>query len=287
MEEKDCMILLSVYKEQNLGRAAKKLYLTPPALTYRIQQLESRFSVSIIKRNGNQIFFTPEGEQLVNYAKKNLRELQHLKDSLLGVKGTLRMGVSSIFAFSKLPRILDNFLKNHPDIKTHLNTNFSGQIFQLLISGKIHLAILRGDYEWPDYKHLIREEDLCIVSKGKVNIEDLPQLPCIKVNYPASKNFSHKLENWWFERFNSPSLINTEVNDFQTALELVKKGLGFAIVPKIFLSGYDDLHHQALVTKHGKPVTLSTWLFCTNESAELPLVKKFIDHIKDTPSEFL
>src|SRR4051794_22461536 len=57
VEEKDCIILINIYKEQNLGRAAKKLYLTPPALTYRIQQLETRFSVPIIKRNGNQIFF--------------------------------------------------------------------------------------------------------------------------------------------------------------------------------------------------------------------------------------
>src|SRR5699024_3941863 len=152
MEEKDCLILLHVYQEKNLGRAAKQLYLTPPALTYRIQQLESRFGVTIIKKNGKQIYFTPEGEQLVKYAKKSLHDLNHLKDSLQGFKGTLRMGVSSIFALSKLPRILDAFFHQYPDIKTHLNTNFSEQVFNLLISGNIHLAILRGDYEWPDYK---------------------------------------------------------------------------------------------------------------------------------------
>src|SRR5690625_560255 len=147
MEEKDCLILTTIYKEQNLGRAAKQLYLTPPALTYRIQKLESRFSIKIFTRTGNKLYFTPEGEQLVAYAKTSLRNLEYLKDSLLGFKSTLRLGVSSIFALSRLPRILDVFFKTYPEIKTQLNTNFSESIFNLLISGDIHVAIVRGQYE--------------------------------------------------------------------------------------------------------------------------------------------
>ncbi|WP_368652662.1 LysR family transcriptional regulator [Ornithinibacillus sp. 4-3] len=287
MEEKDCLILLSVYKEQNLGRAAKQLYLTPPAITYRIHQLESRFSITIIKRNGNQIYFTPEGEQLVDYAKKTIRDLEHLKNSLQGFQGTLRMGVASIFALSKLPNILDTFLHTYPDIKTHLNTNFSEQIFNLLVSGNIHLAIVRGNYEWPDYKYLIRQENLCIISMKPIHIEELPQLPCIQVNYPASKNFSKQLDDWWFERFNKPKSYNMEVNDFHTAIALVKKGLGYAVVPEIFLSKAQHLYQQPIISKDGNPILLNTWLFCTNKSEKLPIVEKFIRLIKETPKEYL
>lgn len=287
MEEKDCQILLSVYKEQNLGRAAKQLYLTPPALTYRIQQLESRFSVPIIKRNGNQIYFTTEGKQIVNYAQKTLRELELLKDSLLGFNGTLRMGAASIFALSKLPKLLETFLNKYLDIKTRLNTNFSEQIFNLLVSGDIHLAIIRGNYEWPDYKYLIRQENLCVISNKPIELNSLPELPCIQVNYPASKNFSKELDDWWFERFNKPKYYNTEVNDFHTAIALVKKGLGYAVVPDIFLSETDQLHRQPLTSKNGEPILLNTWLFCTNESKNLPIVEKFIQLIKDTPQELL
>lgn len=287
MEEKDCLMLLCIYNEQHLGRAAKQLYLTPPALTYRIQQLESRFDITIIKRQGNQIFFTPEGELLVQYAKKTLRDLQHLKDVLSGFKGTLRVGVASIFALKKLPKLLNKFTYTYPDIKTHLNTNFSEQIFNLLVSGHIHLAIVRGQYEWPDFKYLIRQENLCVISKNPIDITQLPELPSIQVNYPASKNFSKELDNWWFERFNKPKQYNMEVNDFHTAIALVKKGLGYTIVPEIFLSKKDELFKQPLITKHGEPVLLHTWLFCTHESKKLPIVDKFIKLIQDSPKELL
>jgi DNA-binding transcriptional LysR family regulator len=285
VEEKDCIILINIYKEQNLGRAAKKLYLTPPALTYRIQQLETRFSVPIIKRNGNQIFFTPEGEELVSYAKKYLADLKYLKDTLLDINGTLRIGASSVYSFSRLPTILSSFLTVNPQIKTHLNSNYSGTIFKLLTSGNIHLGIVRGDYEWPEYRYLISQESICIVSKDEISLEDLPSLPCIKVNHPASSNFSDKLNDWWIERFEFPPLINTEVNDFQTSIALVEKGLGYAIIPSIFLAE-TKLFRQDLFLRDGQPLTLDTWLMCTNESKKLTIVDKFINHIQDFPASY-
>ena len=287
MDEKDCIILLSIYKEQNLGRAAKKLYLTPPALTYRIQQLETRFSVAIIKRNRNQIFFTPEGEQLVKYAEKSLSDLNYLQDSLLDINGTLRIGSAAIYALSRLPTILSGFLDEFPKIKTHLHSSYSKDMFNLLTNGNIHLSIVRGDYDWPEYSHLIRKENICIVSKNKISLENLPSLPCIKVSHPASANHSHLVSAWWAERFESPKLINMEVNDFQTSIALAEKGLGYAIMPSIFLTDNNDLYREDLFFTNGQPLTIDTWLLCTNEAKKLTIVKKFISHVQSLPASHL
>lgn len=286
MDEKDCLILRAIDQEQNLGRAAKKLFLSAPALTYRIQQLEERFSVPIIKRNGNQIYFTPEGKRLVHYAEKMLRDLKQLKDSLLGIHGTLRIGVASVYAFSRLPAILDGFFKMHPEIKTQLNSDFSERIFNLLTSGTIHLGIVRGDYEWTGPRHLIQKGSISLVSKHEISIEDLPVLPYIKVNHPASKNFSERLDDWWTENFTSPPAINHAVNDFQTAIALVKKDMGYAIVPSIFITD-DTLFTKKLTFSGGQPFELNTWLLYTDESAELLVVEKFIKHIKSIDSTYL
>ncbi|MEY9869202.1 DNA-binding transcriptional LysR family regulator [Peribacillus sp. B2I2] len=42
MDEKDCLILQYLYQDQNLTKAAERLYMTQPALTYRVRQIETK-----------------------------------------------------------------------------------------------------------------------------------------------------------------------------------------------------------------------------------------------------
>lgn len=70
MDEKDCLILQYLYKDQNLTKAAERLYMTQPALTYRVRQIEKEFQTEILAKNGKNIKMTPAGEYLVSYAKK-------------------------------------------------------------------------------------------------------------------------------------------------------------------------------------------------------------------------
>lgn len=281
MDEKDCYLLKYVYEEMNLGRAAKKMFITPPALTYRIQQLEQKFEVPILRKNGKQIYFTPEGEHLVQYANKKITELQLLKDYLLDINATLRIGASTIYARYRLPEVLKYFLNMYPQVKIHLNAGLTKEIFQLLAAEKIHLGIVRGEFNWPGYKYLIETENICIISKDKIHFDDLPKVPRIHYKYPS--NFNRRIESWWYENFETPPLINTEIDDYETVKALAKVGYGYAIIPSIFLNDQDDFYQQNIMFKDGTPMTINTWLMCSNESKELVIVKKLIEYFQSAP----
>lgn len=101
MNEKDCLLLIYLQKEQNITKAAEHLFMTQPALTYRIKQLEKEFQVEILSKNGKYIKMTPAGEYLVEYAKRILNDLRKTKEFLLNIEneliGHLKIGVNSHF----------------------------------------------------------------------------------------------------------------------------------------------------------------------------------------------
>ena len=80
MDQRDCTILQYLSEDLNLTKAAERLYMTQPALTYRIQQIEKEFNTRLIVKTGKGIRFTPEGERVVKFARKMLIDLRNTKD---------------------------------------------------------------------------------------------------------------------------------------------------------------------------------------------------------------
>ncbi|MED1794597.1 LysR family transcriptional regulator [Brevibacillus nitrificans] len=282
MNEKDYLMLKYIYEVQNLTKAAELLYITPPALTYRLQQLEKDFGVSILTKNGRSIEFTPEGRYLVQYAKKALIDLRKTKDHMLNmgseVQGTLRLGVSRVIAHYKLPPILKEFLNLYPKVEINVNTGISDEVYELLRSNEVQVGIVRGSYTWSEQKHLLKEEGVYIISKNPLRIEDLPTIP--RINYRNSTDFNEEINNWWYERFTDPPLINMQVDTFEICKEMVKNELGYAIIPQIFLYEDDPLYKEELITRNGTAVTMKTWMLYRESSTHLAMVGKFVNHLK-------
>jgi DNA-binding transcriptional LysR family regulator len=293
MDEKDCMILQYLYEEQNLTRAADRLYLTQPALTYRLRQMENEFQVEIFSKKGKTVKMTPAGEYLVSYAKKKLIELRRTKEYLLNmgeeVKGSLKVGVNSHFGLYSLPFILKNYMTNYSHVQLNVDTGFSKEMMELLIEGDIDIAIVRGDYNWSDQKYLLSEEPICIVSKEEININDLPSLPfinrkepsvLIKNKIPQVSPKEQSIDSWWNERFSTPPNSIMQVDSFETCKEMVKMGLGFAIVPQAFIKEADRLFCHNLVFNNGQRLSKRTWLFYRESSLQLAAISKFVSYIK-------
>ncbi|WP_309224997.1 LysR family transcriptional regulator [Paenibacillus sp. JMULE4] len=79
MDEKDFLLLKTLYTEKNISRTAEILYISQPAITYRIQNLEKYFNTPIISRGKKGVEFTAEGECLVKLADQILYEIRKKK----------------------------------------------------------------------------------------------------------------------------------------------------------------------------------------------------------------
>jgi DNA-binding transcriptional LysR family regulator len=293
MEEKDCLILQYLYEEQNFTKAAERLYMTQPALTYRLRQLEKEFQVEIFSKSGKNVKMTPAGEYLVSYAKKQLLELRKTKEYLLNmgneVKGSLKVGVNSHFGLYHLPAILKEYSLQYPNVHLNVDTGFSKEMMELLKNGEIDIAIVRGDYDWTDQSYLLSEETICIVSEHEMNLDDLPSLPFINrkepsvlIKYKNAQDIPHEqsIDYWWNERYEVPPNTTMLVDSYETCKEMVKMDLGFSIIPRAFISDTDDLYCQDLVFQNGEMMKKRTWLLYRQSSLQLAAISKFVTSIK-------
>lgn len=282
MNDKDWELLLALYEEGTITRAAEKVYMSQPALTYRIRHIERKFNTKVIVRSNKGVIFTKEGEYLVNHAKKLVKELRVLQDNLNNmnenVQGTLRIGVSNIFALYKLPVILEGFLAKYPEVEVKLTTGWSYEILKPLQNEEIHLAIIRGDHNWPDQKILLNKETICIASKGKLDLSELPSLNLI--NYQTDTHLKNTVDEWWRETYSVPPNISMQVDRIETCKELVKRGLGYAIFPSICIQEVDNLQTIDL-KRNGRKIYRKTWLLHRDEFAELNVLNAFTDFVRD------
>ncbi|MCE5286170.1 MAG: LysR family transcriptional regulator [Pelosinus sp.] len=282
MNEKDWVMLKVLAEEKNITKAASRLFIAQPSITYRLQQLEKEFGTKIVSRHPSGIVFTAEGEYLLSYAAEMQRKLRNAKAKIQNmsgkVQGTLSLGSSAIFAHYELPQILKGFLDKYPDVEISLKTGLSQKINRMLQVEEIAVAIVRGDYPWVEEKYLLSTEPICLVSKQPITLEELPHKP--QIVYGTDSALKKMVEDWWRQIYSVPSLITMEVDSMDTCRQMVLHGLGWAILPAIGLPQHNKLFTHELQWKNKAPVERRTWLLYPSASLELSAVQAFVDYIK-------
>ena len=292
MKEQDCLLLVILHEEQNNTKAANRLFISQPALTYRLQQLEQEYDIKILNREGNKMRFTPEGEYLVEFSKNMLLEISKMKDYINTIKndtqGRLRIGVSGNFALYSLPPLIKNFLELNPKVQVKINSGWSSEIVQLLKENDIQIGIVTGNYDWYEEKILLHEDPISIISNKPIQLKGLPSLPMIsyqpnnliRKTQKPSNPLSKLIESWWQENFTSPPLISMEIDKVETCKQMVENHLGYAIVPKSCLTTQDSFYTYDLKGENGELIYRKTWLMFRESSLELSPVKSFVEHMK-------
>jgi DNA-binding transcriptional LysR family regulator len=282
MENRDWEILKLLYKEKNITKASELLYMSQPALTKRLQHIEKEFNVEIVNRGRRGVYFTPKGEYLAKCADDMLNRLQSITDNLSNIdddmEGTLRIGSSYFFARYKLPEILSLFKSKYPKVEFKVTTRWSNEIFNLANSQSLHVAFIRGGYNWQEHKHLLLEETLCLVAAKEIDLKNLPKLH--RIDYQGDVKLKELINTWWWDNYCEPPLIGMEVDKTDTCREMVIKGLGYAILPSLIVNDTTDIFKMNILNKDGQPIKRETWMFYTEEFLDLKLVKTFVDFVK-------
>lgn len=282
MDEKDWRFLQMLATEKNITKAAQKLYISQPALTSFIKQLERDFGCQLVIRRPRGIDFTTEGEILLDYAESSLQRFTELREALSNtgseIRGTLRIGCSNIFSKYELPDKLKTFTSLNPKIEVNVRTGFSHYIYQLALQGGVHIGIVRGTYDWPGLKLQLCTEPYYVVSCAPIDMDKLPELP--RIHYTTDAPLQTGLDSWWFSNYRRPPFIAMEVDTIDTCIQMVAKGLGYALLSGMCLQSFPLIHREALLLPDGSPLQRTTWLYCRESSLSISTVSAFVDFIK-------
>ncbi|USK71861.1 LysR family transcriptional regulator [Peribacillus asahii] len=283
MDYRDWVMLQVLNEYKNITKTAEKLFISQPALSNRLKQIEKEFGTKIVVRGRNGIQFTPEGEYLAKNADKVISLHKNIKENIMNmnqnVTGTLRIASSNVFTRYKLPAVLKRFQEIFPNIEFQITTGLSKDIFQLIYNHEVHIGFVRGDYNWSDEKDLLFQETLCVASKEAFTLKDLPVLP--RVDYTTDILLKIAIDNWWRNTFHKPPLIKMEVDQVDIAKDMVISGLGYAVLPSMILNGIDNLYKANITDENGLPIIRETWMYYSAESLELNTVKAFVEFVRE------
>ncbi|CAN5162000.1 LysR family transcriptional regulator [soil metagenome] len=174
-------VFYTVAQRLSFTRAAVELFITQPAITKHIKELEQQLSVQLFKRNGNNITLTAAGKVLVQYAEKifqNYTDLENELAQLTNIEaGSLHIGASTTVAQTILPKLLALFKKTYPAISFTFiqgNTDF---ITQQILAGKIDIAIVEGAAHYPQlaYAPFARDE-IVLVTNANNQLAKKPEI---------------------------------------------------------------------------------------------------------------
>ena len=165
-------VFYTVAKKLSFSKAANELFVSQPAITKHISELESQLQTRLFNRNGSSISITPSGEILLRHAEQIFRLYEKLENELAQqteiASGTFSLGASTTLAHYVLPRILALFKKNYPSTDIHFLHGNSEFIEQQVINQKLDIAIVEGISHHPQisYEPFIKDEIVLVMRTG-------------------------------------------------------------------------------------------------------------------------
>lgn len=159
---------LVVTRTRNITRAAEKLFVSQPAVSRQIQQLERELGVPLFDRLGKSLHLTEAGARLADEAGEVLGHLERVAEVIRGYqepgKGELRIGASTTPGYYLLPPILGRYLRKHPSVELHYRVENSLGVEERIVRNELDLGVVGGHLARQDLlmEHVADDEIVCI-----------------------------------------------------------------------------------------------------------------------------
>lgn len=173
-------------------KASQVLFISQPAISKHIRQLEEEYKASLFSRKGNAISLTEEGRilydslQKAKALEKNLEFELNTYRTPAEIKGELRLGASTTVALYIAPPVLSKFRKKFPATKLSLFNRNSESVLKALLDNEIDLGIVEGKNKISQVRsqHFLTDEVVPVCSAQsplthhrKLTISDIPNIP--------------------------------------------------------------------------------------------------------------
>lgn len=190
-----------VAKTGNLSKASKELFISQPAVSYGIKQLEEQLGGRLFVRTAKGMELTPEGRMIYEYVSRAYDELTAAENKFSQMRGleegTVHIGASdTISKYFILPRI-EAFKKQYPKISIKITNRTTDEIMNLLKAGKVDLGFINrvDDASFPGIsltpcadigECFVANKDFFPQIKEPLSVNELTALPLILLEERSS-----------------------------------------------------------------------------------------------------
>jgi DNA-binding transcriptional LysR family regulator len=146
VELADLRLFVVLAEELHFGRAAARLHLSQPGLSYRFKALEQALGYQVLARNRRGVRLTPAGEAVLGGARRLLGEAHRVVDDggrvARGELATVRAGFVGTALYSLLPAVLRETRLRYPALQVRVEERKSAEQVRLLQLGQLDLGLM-------------------------------------------------------------------------------------------------------------------------------------------------
>ena len=254
----------AVARRLSYSRAAEQLYISQPAVSRVVQDLEKAVGTPLFLRQGKRISLTEAGRRVYDYAQRVLDLTDELEQAIREMedvtKGRLRLAACSTLGIYVLPAFLSLFRQRYPNIDISLHVANSQLAAEAVRQGDHHLGFVSMEIESPgiQWQTLARDELVVIVPAGHpfagqtVTGAQLCQEPLLLRDPGSGTRRCVELE---LERLGQRPERVVEMGGTESIKRAVTAGLGVSAVSGRSLAGTEADGSLAIVTVEGMDLT--------------------------------
>ncbi len=255
---------IAVAENLSFSIAAEKIFITQPAISKRIANLESQLGSALFDRIGRQVRLTDAGRALLPRALNIINELEDSRRAIANlshkIEGKLTIGTSHHIGLHRLPPILRQYIHCYPDVTLDLHFLDSEEACRAVERGELELGIVTLPLNpakqlklrpfWKDKMQLVSARDHPFGSAQKIELEALGQQPAI---LPAPGTYTRQLVDRAFAGFAITPRSIIDTNYLETIKMLVSVGMGWSILPTTMID-------ETIVSHRVEPLNISRQL---------------------------
>lgn len=274
---------------QSITKAAKKLYVTQPAISGAIRELEREFTVNLFSHTRNKLSLTDEGQRFYERAEQLLREVETAKLQLRDLGSSRQpvcVGIPPLWGSTFFPDLLHDFNKKYPNIRLTFYEYGSARAAALVQEEELDVALVNMNLNDPDKFHSVcigRDHFVAAVApahplanRESVTLEELSREPLVMYNTDSVQNHTIRSR---FDRMGIVPNILIYTSQIYTMKSMIHNNTCVSFFYASLLQDHPDLvgvpivpwieQKVGLIWRKGKYTTSST--------------EAFISFVKDYP----
>jgi len=237
---------VTVISEGSMTAAADKLYLTQPAVSQQIRNLEEDLGVELLVRGVRQIKATPQGEVLYEHARKILQLAQQAEIAIKSIgaelKGQIRIGTLNSIGLHIMSPLMGRLMRHNPDLQIKVDYKAGEELVKAFKRGQFDVLVLPQikeefgvELDGIEEKFLLKEEMWLVVSgketdiPAQIHAKELNHFPLVNFvdEFPG---FNQKLKKLMDTNSINPKPI-FESSNVGTLKRVIESGLGWGFLP--------------------------------------------------------
>ena len=237
-------VFCKVAQHKSFSGAAQELFLSQPAVSQSVRQLEEQLGMQLFVRSSKKVELTPQGSILYEYASSALGLLESAEQQLSGLQtlgaGQLRLGAGDITARHLLLPALERFHQLYPKVHLSIFNRTSASSLELLHAGRIDAAFVNLPIE--DDRITVHWEspvqDIFVAGQKFAELKDKPltgrqlaRLPLIMLEHKAN---SRVYVQRFFLRQGVELQPEIELASYELMGELARINLGVSCMVRQF-----------------------------------------------------